>query len=150
MGSLFGPDLPEPMDFSWIMERVQRCERRIWATASEIVRRGGTAILDPGFMKMSDRARFVSLCASKGLPVQLHFVTAPRELRRARVASRNSNQGDTFAFEVTPAMFDFMERQFEAPTQVELSKAVAFDSRLSAAAVHRRARQFLHSRNRHV
>ena len=128
MGALFGPESSKPMDFAWIMERVQRCERRIRATASEVVKRGGSAVLDLGFMKVGDRSRFVSLAEAEGLPTQLHFVTAPQAFRRSRVASRNSNKGDSFAFEVTPAMFDFMERHFEPPTDAELSKAIAFDS----------------------
>ncbi|HEY8068088.1 MAG TPA: AAA family ATPase, partial [Burkholderiales bacterium] len=41
MGELFGPDLPKPMSLPWIMERVRRCESRIWSTAAEIVEQGG-------------------------------------------------------------------------------------------------------------
>ena len=125
MGELFGPDLPKPISLPWIMERVQRCERRIWSTASEIVECGGSAVLDLGFMKVSDRSRFVSLAEAKALPVQMHYVNAPHSLRRDRVLSRNAEKGETFAFEVTPAMFDFMEKQFESPTESELSKSVA-------------------------
>ena len=125
MGELFGPDLPKPMSLPWIMERVQRCERRIWSTASEIVECGGSAVLDLGFMKVSDRSRFVSLAEAKALPVQMHYVNAPHSLRRDRVLSRNAEKGETFAFEVTPAMFDFMEKQFESPTESELSRSVA-------------------------
>ena len=128
MGELFGPDLTKPLNIAWIMERVQRCERRIWATAAEVVKRGGTAVLDLGFMKVGDRSRFVSLAETEGLPVQLHFVSAPHALRRSRVISRNQSKGDTFAFEVTPAMFDFMEKQFESPTDAERSKTIVFRS----------------------
>lgn len=125
MGELFGPDLPNPMSLPWIMERVQRCERRIWSTASELVECGGSAVLDLGFMKVSDRSKFVSLAEAKALTVQMHYVNAPHSLRRGRVLSRNMEKGETFAFEVTPAMFDFMEKQFESPTEPELSRCVA-------------------------
>ncbi|WP_168225008.1 ATP-binding protein [Azoarcus sp. DD4] len=128
MGELFGPDVPKPMSLPWIMERVQRCEHRIWSIASEIVECGGSAVLDLGFMKVSDRARFISLAETKALPVQMHYVDAPHSLRRARVLSRNSEKGGTFSFEVTPSMFDFMETQFESPTEAELSKSVAIDT----------------------
>ena len=128
MGELFGPDLPTPMNLTWIMERVQRCESRIWSTASEVVQRGGSAALDLGFLRVSDRSRFIKLAEVKGLPVQLHYVDAPHDVRRARVASRNAKKGETFAFEVTPAMFDFMEKQFERPTETELSRSVAHES----------------------
>jgi predicted kinase len=128
MGELFGPDVPKPMNLPWILERVQRCERRIWSTAAEIVERGAGVVLDLGFMKVNDRSRFVALAEARGLPVRLHFVTAPHELRRERVMSRNASRGETFAFEVTPAMFDFMETQFEPPTEAELSNCVASQS----------------------
>ena len=128
MGELFGQDLKKPIDYRWVMERVQRCERRIWATASEVAKRGGNVVLDLGFMKINDRSRFISLSEGDNLPAQLHFVSAPHDVRRSRVISRNTSKGDTFAFEVTPTMFDFMEGQFEPPTEVEQSKAIAFSS----------------------
>jgi hypothetical protein len=37
------------------------------------------------------------------------------------VLERNIHKGDTFSFEVSPAMFDFMEKQFESPTDLELA-----------------------------
>ena len=125
MGEIFGPDLPKPMSLPWIMERVQRCERRIWSTASEIAEHGGNVVLDLGFMKVGDRSKFLELAEARGLPAQLHFVTAPHDQRRSRVMSRNESKGATFAFEVTPAMFDFMEKQFESPTQAELSQSIS-------------------------
>jgi len=128
MGGLFGPDLPKPLNFSWIMERVKRCEDRIWITAADIAKNGGNVILDLGFMKIKDRVRFISLAEDNGLEVQLHFVTAPHDLRRNRVVSRNETRSETFAFEVTPQMFDFMESQFEPPNSDELSKSVVSSS----------------------
>ncbi|MGZ8886197.1 MAG: AAA family ATPase [Halobacteriota archaeon] len=128
MGELYSPDLPTPMSLPWIMERVQRCERRIWAVASDVAQRGGNVILDLGFMKVGDRSRFVALAQAKNLSVRTHFVTAPLEVRRDRVLSRNTSKDDTFSFEVSPAMFDFMETQFEAPTDNELSSCIVFNS----------------------
>jgi predicted kinase len=129
MGELYAPDLPQPLNLGWVMERVQRCESRIWATASQAVQRGTSVVLDLGFIKAGDRARFVSRARESGNPVLRHFVTAPLELRRQRVASRNLDKGETYAFEVTPGMFDFMERQFEAPANDELVDCVVFESR---------------------
>ena len=128
MEALYGADLPKPLNFSWVMERVQRCEHRIWLTAADIAHNGGNVVLDLGFMKRKDRARFITLAESEGLSVQTHFVTAPHEVRRERVLSRNETKGATFSFEVTPEMFDFMEKQFEPPTDDELSKSTVFSS----------------------
>jgi predicted kinase len=124
MHELYGPDLPKPLDFGWIMERVGRCEKRIWNTALEVARTGGNVVLDLGFMKIDSRTEFANLAESCSLPSQLHFVDAPHDVRRKRVLARNTEKGETFSFEVTPGMFDFMEKQFERPTEAELSKAV--------------------------
>ena len=105
------------------MERVARCERRIWLMALAIVRGGGRAVLDLGFMKAASRGRFLALAAEHGLSARLHYVTAPAEIRRQRVRQRNAERGDTFSFEVTPAMFDAMEAQFEPATAEELAQA---------------------------
>jgi predicted kinase len=121
MGELFGPDMPQPLSFKWVMERVQRCEQRIWNVAAQIAQRDGTVVLDLGFMKVSDRNRFVALAVDAGLTTQLHQLTAAHALRRRRVLERNVSKGETFSFEVSPAMFDFMEKQFESPTDLELA-----------------------------
>jgi predicted kinase len=126
MGHLYGPDLPKPMDIAWIMQRVHRCEQRIWATAADVAARGSDVVLDLGFMKEANRTEFLSLAASNGLPTQLHLVDAPCDIRRRRVLARNQHKGETFSFEVTPAMFDFMEQQFEPATAVELESCKVF------------------------
>lgn len=129
MGELYGPDLPKPLNVAWIMERVARCERRIWTTASAVARGGGSVVLDLGFMKVRNRSEFVALAAANQHPVQLHVVTAPRDVRRSRVINRNAGKGRTFSFEVTPSMFDYMEKEFEPPTEPELATAIVFDSK---------------------
>ncbi|KAB8141744.1 ATP-binding protein [Chloroflexia bacterium SDU3-3] len=123
MARLYGADMPSPLDLAWVMERVGRCEAQIWATAAAVAASGGHAVLDLGFMKAAQRSAFTARASELGLPVSLHFVDAAPELRRQRVLERNSARGETFAFEVTPAMFDFMEGQFERPTDEELAAA---------------------------
>ena len=128
MEALYGADLQKPLNFSWIMERVRRCEHRIWLTAADIAQNGGNVVLDLGFMKRKDRARFVALAENEDLSVQTHSVTASHKIRRERVLLRNETKSETFSFEVTPEMFDFMEKQFEPPTDEELSKSTVFSS----------------------
>ena len=129
MNQLYGPDLPKSLNFTWIMERVQRCEKRIWATASKFAQTGGNVVLDLGFMKVDSRTEFVGLAQACTLPSQLHFIDAPHAIRRRRVLARNSERGETFSFEVTPAMFDFMEKEFQRPTDAELSIAIVSTSK---------------------
>lgn len=124
MQSLFSPDLPKTMSLSWIMERVQRCEAQIWATASQIARAGGCVVLDLGFTKVESRKNFRRLAADIGAEVQIHVLDAPYPVRKERVRKRNLEKGETFSFEVTPMMFDFMEKEFQPPTEDELSLAL--------------------------
>ena len=124
MNQLFGPDLPKPLNFTWIMERVRRCEKRIWTTASAFAQTGGSVVLDLGFMKVASRTEFTGLAQACGLMFQLHFVDAPHDVRKSRVLARNSERGETFSFEVTPGMFDFMENEFQRPTDAELATAI--------------------------
>ena len=128
MIQLFGPDLPNSMSLPWIMARVERCEKRIWSVASQICSLGGSVVLDLGFMQVSDRKRFIGLAHESGLLSQLHFVNAPYSVRRNRVLARNNERGDTFAFEVTPEMFDFMDQRFEFPADWELTSAMQASS----------------------
>ncbi|VWD48512.1 cell division protein ZipA [Burkholderia lata] len=133
MAQLYGPDLPNPLELSWLMERVQRCERQIWGTAQQIAKNGGNVVLDLGFMKARNRSAFAERAMEAGISSELHFVTAPHDVRRGRVLTRNTEKGETFSFEVSPAMFDFMEKEFEAPTEIELASATVFDSHGTAA-----------------
>ncbi len=128
MQTLYGADLTQPLDITWIMARVRRCESQIWSMARRHAQLGGTAILDLGLMKQANRQHFQALAEEEGLTVQWHFVDAPLTIRRQRVLERNTHQGDTFSFEVTPIMFDFMEGQFERPNGIELARANQIDN----------------------
>lgn len=128
MVRLYGPDVPKPMRFDWIMTRVRRCEAQIWSVASEIAENGGTVILDLGFMKARSRAEFAGLSEAAGLKHEFHYVNAPRDVRRRRVLARNADKGETFSLEVTPEMFDFMETQFESPRSAELVHATVVNT----------------------
>ncbi|MBA4266924.1 MAG: ATP-binding protein [Comamonadaceae bacterium] len=128
MAELFGPDVPQRGTMGWIMTRVARCESRIWQTASEVAKKGVPVVLDLGFMRASDRERFACLAAQSGLQVRRHFVSADAVVRRARVQERNQVRGATFAFEVTPDMFDAMEPQFEEPSAEELANSTVHRS----------------------
>ena len=128
MARLFAPDMPDPIEYEWMIERVQRCEAQIWSTAAGVLAAGTSAILDIGLMRKADRARVREIAEATGLPLQFHFVTAPAEVRRARVADRNVVRGENFAIEVTPEHFEFIEGVFEAPDAEELVGAIISES----------------------
>jgi len=124
MARLFGPDMPEPIEYDWMVERVGRCEAQIWSVAAGIMATGASVILDIGLMRKADRARVRQIAEATELPLQWHFVDAPAEVRRARVAGRNVVRGESFAIEVAPDMFDFIEGVYEPPEPAELNGAV--------------------------
>ena len=129
MARLFGPDIPEPIEYQWMLERVGRCEAQIWSAAAAVMAAGTSVIFDIGLMRRSDRARVREIAEGAGLPLQFHFVDAPQEVRRARVAGRNTIRGESFAIEVSPDMFEFIEGVYEPPEPDELTGAIVSDSR---------------------
>jgi predicted kinase len=121
---LFGPDVHGPLDFGWMLERLGRCDALIWSTATAVLAAGTSVVLDLGLMSRQHRERIRKLAQEAGLSMQWHFVDAPQEVRRARVAGRNETKGETFAREVLPEMFDMIEAIYEAPAPAELEGAV--------------------------
>jgi predicted kinase len=81
-------------------------------------------ILDIGLMRKADRARVREIAEATGLDLQFHFVDAPQAVRRARVLDRNVVRGESFAIEVTPDLFEFIEGVYEPPEPGELTGAV--------------------------
>ena len=128
MARLFSADMPDPLEFEWMMDRVARCEAQIWSTAAATIAAGTSVVLDLGLMRRSDRARVAEIARVVELPIQFHHVTAPREVRRARVLERNEVKGETFAIVVTPQMFDFMDGVYEAPDAAELAEFIVSGS----------------------
>ena len=132
---LFGPDVHGPLDFGWMLERLGRCNALIWSTATDVLAAGSSVVLDLGLMRREQRERIRKLAQDAGLSMQWHFVDAPQEVRRARVAARNETKGETFVREVPPEMFDMLEALYEAPAPAELEGAVlsvTHDGRIAA------------------
>ena len=121
MTALFWPDSPQPIEFAWTMERIDRCEAQIFAMASQLADRGVPAILDLGFTKYEHREKFRALGLDAKLGSVVHFVDVPAEERWQRVSRRNREQGETYAMQVDRDMFDFMEGMWEPPTEQEWS-----------------------------
>jgi predicted kinase len=128
MARLYGPDIPAQVEYPWLVERVGRCEAQIWSTVAAVMAAGTSVILDLGLMRKADRDRIREIAEAVELPLQWHYVTAPQEARRARVAERTQVHGKSFALQVTPDMFEFVEGVFEAPTPEELAGAVVSES----------------------
>jgi len=128
MWELYGEDQPKSMNLRWIKERVERCEKQIWSLTKSIIHSGSEVILDLAFTKRSKRIQYKSLAQEENIPYKMHFINAPHDLRRKRVLERNIKKGETFAFEVTAGMFDFMETEFHRPTEDELESAIIINT----------------------
>ena len=128
MWQLYGDDMPKSMNLRWIMERVGRCEHRIRDLTNQVYDSGSCVVLDLGFTKLSNRDSFYSLASESNASIQVHYLKAPHSVRKQRVMERNNAKGETYSFEVTPSMFDFMEGEFHSPLDRELEKAIIIDT----------------------
>ncbi|MEZ8825868.1 AAA family ATPase [Vibrio amylolyticus] len=120
MQALFAEDMVS-LDFSWMMERVNRCYDQIWEVSKQILSLGGSVVLDLGFTTKAQRDIFVNKANALNIQAEIHYLDALVETRRKRVAKRNVEKDPkVFSFEVTDIMFNFMEPKFEVPDESEL------------------------------
>ena len=120
MQTLHNMDQPETLSFDWFYPRVQRNCTQMRAVAERLVELGTPAIFDCGLTNKTERDIFANWAAEKGYSVSLQFVDVPVETRWARTQKRNTEQAETFQFEVTREMFDFIESIWEAPDSAEM------------------------------
>lgn len=109
------------LDYSWMLERVNRCYVQIWQVSEQVLKLGGNVILDLGITTKIQRKNFSDLAKGLGICSEVHYLNAPKEIRKQRVAQRNEERDPmVFSFEVTEFMFKFMEPKYEIPDQEEL------------------------------
>jgi predicted kinase len=121
---LFGEERPSPCPVEWAVERAERCRTQMWPLAEEIIALDGNTVFDIGLPLQDERDTFRSWAMGTRASVKMHYLDVDRETRRARVERRNRERSGTFAFEVTPAMFEALDAAFEAPTDDELYGAM--------------------------
>ena len=120
MQRLFSKDMVS-LDYSWMIERVNRCYEQIWDVSEQILVLDGNVLLDLGFTTKAQRDVFSSRASGLNINAEIHYLDAPKEIRKKRIEKRNSEKDPTvYAFEVTDMMFNFMEPKFEVPNQDEL------------------------------
>ncbi len=121
MTTLFWMDSPQPITFDWTMVRIERCEAQILEQVEALSALGVPSILDLGFTRIDHRARFAAAARTIGAACSLHWVNIPATERWQRVQLRNAEKGETYAMHVDRDMFDFMEGQWQAPSDDEIS-----------------------------
>lgn len=120
MQTLFSKDM-KSLDYSWMMERVNRCYEQIWDVSKQILMLGGNVILDLGFTTKAQRDIFTDKGSELGIASEVHYLEVAIDVRKQRVKQRNDTKDpELYAFEVTDAMFNFMELKFEIPDAEEL------------------------------
>lgn len=121
MVHLFGAD-PRPEDdpLGWYMERRARMLEHLWDVATDILRADTSVVVEPGLVTAAERAAFYARVDVAGHRLQVRFVDAPREVRRARVAARNAKGGP--GLQIVPmAFFERASEAWEPPDATELN-----------------------------
>jgi predicted kinase len=120
MQTLFSKDMTS-LDYSWMIERVNRCYEQIWEVSKQILVLDGSVVLDLGFTTKAQRDVFAKRASTLGINAEVHYLDAPKDIRKYRIEKRNIEKNpDFYAFEVTDIMFDFMVQKFEVPDKEEL------------------------------
>lgn len=120
MQTLFAKDMTT-LNYSWMIERVNRCYAQIWEVAKQILVLDGNVILDLGFTTKDQRELFIKKADELNINAEILYLDAPKGVRKKRVEKRNvEKDSDVYAFEVTEMMFNFMEPRFEIPDEKEL------------------------------
>lgn len=122
MATLFMMDAPSPITLDWALPRTRRCEQQIWNVGRQLLALGTDVVLELGFFRRDQRARFRELARDAGIPVEVHVLDVPREVRRERVRLRNQGSA-TYTVEVDGAMFDWAEGYYEPLDESELAHA---------------------------
>jgi len=126
--TLFLSDKSESDGLDWMLERIERAEALMMSLIKQLEDAKVDAILDLGLSKWKHREKFRCFAAKNNFDLQLHFLDISSEIRRERLVNRNIEKGDTFEFEVTDEMFEFMEEYFEIPTEEELRGGVVINN----------------------
>lgn len=120
MQNLFSKDMTS-LDYSWMIERVNRCYVQIWQVSEQILRLNGNVVLDLGFTTRKQRGHFSDLAKELQLVSEVHYLNASKDIRKKRIERRNSEKDPSvYSFEVTDFMFNFMEQKYEVPDEREL------------------------------
>jgi len=120
MQTLFAKDMVS-LDYSWMIERVNRCYEQIWQVSEQILSLDRNVVLDLGFTTKTQRDLFSNRAKKLDINAEIHYLDVPKDIRKKRVEKRNIDKDPAvYAFEVTDMMFNFMEPKFEAPSQEEL------------------------------
>lgn len=120
MARLHNPDRVGDLQFAWFYERVQRNCAQMRALAEQLARIGVASVFDCGLTDSRERRHFTLWAEAQGYTLRLHLLDLPSAVRWRRVEKRNAERAETYQFEVTRQMFDFIDSLWERPDRAEL------------------------------
>ena len=124
MQTLFSKDM-KSLDYTWILERVNRCSEQIWEVSRQMLALNHNVVLDLGFTTRAQRDWFSARAKELDIDAEIHYLEASKEVRKKRVEKRNKEKDPMlYSFEVTGMMFNFMEPGFEIPDSEELKNGL--------------------------
>ena len=121
---LFLPDKKDEDGLEWFLERIERAESIISSLILQLEKIKTDSILDLGLSKFDHREKFRKFAEINNIKIKIHFLDISKETRLKRIFERNEEKGETFEFEVTQENFEFMERWFEKPSEIELKNGI--------------------------
>lgn len=113
MATLFRPDRPDGEIWEWYGVRKQRCIEQIWRLAQAHIASGGDAIVELGLIQRAARHSFYERVEKAGLSYCVHVLEVEQQERQRRVKKRNTEQGETFAMEVSDEVFAMASSMWE-------------------------------------
>lgn len=120
MKTLFWMDAnPNNPDIHWAMERVHRVEALMEQIVLQEVKLGHKVILDLGFSKKEQRARWTTWLTEHQTSFEMIYLDVPKETRWTRVENRNQSL-DEQSIPVDRRTFEFMEGFFDQLSEEEL------------------------------
>jgi predicted kinase len=120
--TLFSPDRPGADVMSWYAARKARLASHIWAYAQVLLRSGAKPILELGLVQQASRLAFYEQARAAGIELKVCVLEASREVRRERVARRNTEKGPTFSMIVPDGIFEFASDMWQGPDAVEIEE----------------------------
>lgn len=117
---LFSPDRPATDVMPWYTQRKARCTEQIWQVAQQILCSGASVVLELGLIRRQARAEFYERVEATTHELMAFVLDAERDVRRARVRSRNTTQGATYFMQVPEHFFELASDFWEPPLADEL------------------------------
>lgn len=119
MVRLYGADVRPSGDvLAWYLERRERCRSLLWDTSVDLLTSGVDVVLELGLVATHERETYYAKARDHELTLHVYLVDAPRDVRRERVAQRNSSAGEHT--QVVPmAFFERASDAWQPPSDAE-------------------------------